>query len=242
MTQMTWMKKVGPADARKDVHPTGERPLRSKPLLIRAIRGFHSRFYDDYSTPVPPLRCEIPLLAIFTPVDQAAIAIKSQGFLSKLRLLDYRGGVVEQINRAFTIRTGIERVHMDLVHLLGGKRLSLVHLVVWLPSNLPLDQAAVSEAARPRTPLKRRRRNAPGTALVQNLKNAEYCQTVYNGVSAESLATRFAEVDPRHPRDLLKVWRRDRLSTRIPRKFESVVNLPERLRPFIAAASEELSK
>ncbi len=83
---------------------------------------------------------------------------------------------------------------------------------------------------------------APGTALVQNLKNAAYCQTVYNGASAESFAARFAEVDPRYPRDLMKGWRRDRLATRIPRKFESVANLPESLRPFIATASEELSK
>jgi hypothetical protein len=43
------MKKVGSADARKKVHPTGERAIRNKPLLIRvirAIRGFHSRFED----------------------------------------------------------------------------------------------------------------------------------------------------------------------------------------------------
>jgi hypothetical protein len=82
----------------------------------------------------------------------------------------------------------------------------------------------------------------PGTALVSNLKNAAYCQTVYRGATPRDLAARFAEVDPRLPRELMKAWRSDRLATRIPRKFESVANLPEQLRPFIAAASEELSK
>ena len=78
--------------------------------------------------------------------------------------------------------------------------------------------------------------------MILNLKNATYCQTVYNGASADSLAARFAEVDPRLPRDLIKGWRRERLAARIPRKFESIANLPERLQPFIAAASGELSK
>lgn len=62
---------------------------------------------------------------------------------------------------------------------------------------------------------------APGMALVQNLKNAAYCQTVYSGASAANFAARFAAVDPRLPGDLTNAWRRDRLATRIPRKFEA---------------------
>ena len=80
------------------------------------------------------------------------------------------------------------------------------------------------------------------TALVLNLRNTSYSKTVYGGQSAGNLAARFSEVDPRLPRQLMKKWRRDRLSMRIPRKFESVSDLPDQLAPFIAAASCQLSK
>lgn len=83
---------------------------------------------------------------------------------------------------------------------------------------------------------------AAGTPLVLNLKNTSYCETVYGESNPRSLAARFSEVDPSLPRQLMKTWRRDRLSLRIPRKLESVSDLPEQLAPFIAAASRELSK
>jgi hypothetical protein len=81
-----------------------------------------------------------------------------------------------------------------------------------------------------------------GTALVLNLRNTTYCKTVYGGQSSGNLAARFSEVDPHLPRQLMKGWRRDRLSMRIPRKFESVSDLPDQLAPFITAASCKLSK
>lgn len=81
-----------------------------------------------------------------------------------------------------------------------------------------------------------------GTALLLNLRNASYCETVYGTATPKNLADRFSEVDPRLPRQLMKAWRRDRLSMRIPRKFESVTNLPDQLAPFIAAVSREFSK
>ncbi len=80
------------------------------------------------------------------------------------------------------------------------------------------------------------------TALVLNLRNTSYSKTVYGGQSAGNLAARFSEVDPRLPRQLMKKWRRDRLSLRIPRKYESVSDLPDQLAPFIAAASCQLSR
>lgn len=81
-----------------------------------------------------------------------------------------------------------------------------------------------------------------GTPLVLNLRNSSYSKTVYGGSRPQSLAARFSEVDPRLPRELMKKWRRDRQSMRIPRKFESLSDLPRQLAPFIAAASDELSK
>ena len=81
-----------------------------------------------------------------------------------------------------------------------------------------------------------------GIALILNLRNTSYSKTVYGGQCSGNLAARFSEVDPRLPRQLMKKWRRDRLSMRIPRKFESVSDLPDQLAPFIAAASCQLSR
>lgn len=81
-----------------------------------------------------------------------------------------------------------------------------------------------------------------GTALVLNLKNVEYLKTVYGGSTPQRLADRFSQVDSRLPRQLMQAWKRDRLAMRIPRKFESVNDLPDRLAPFVAAASHAFSK
>ena len=81
-----------------------------------------------------------------------------------------------------------------------------------------------------------------GTALVLNLRNTSYSMTVYGGQRPCDLAARYSDVDPRLPRQLMKKWRRDRHSIRIPRKFESVSDLPDQLAPFIAAASCQLSR
>lgn len=80
-----------------------------------------------------------------------------------------------------------------------------------------------------------------GSALVLNLRKPGYCKTVYGGSSPSSLAARFNEVDPRLVRELMAKWRRDRLSTRIPRRLESMADLPAQLKPFIGVVSNALS-
>ena len=81
---------------------------------------------------------------------------------------------------------------------------------------------------------------AAGTALVLNLRNASYCQTVYGGTEPERIAARFSEVDANEVRTLEKDWRREKLSTRIPQKIEGMTDLPHRLARFIGVASREL--
>ncbi len=83
---------------------------------------------------------------------------------------------------------------------------------------------------------------AAGTALVLNIRNAGYCQTVYGGTDPKSIAERFSKVNPKIPANLMKSWRRERHSTRIPRRFEGMKNLPQRLALFIFAAFEMLRK
>lgn len=83
---------------------------------------------------------------------------------------------------------------------------------------------------------------AAGTALVLNLSKPEYCQTVYGGTDPKCIAERFSRVDPKKRAELMETWRRERLAIRIPRKYEGLEDLPRRLAPFIAAASEALQK
>jgi hypothetical protein len=83
---------------------------------------------------------------------------------------------------------------------------------------------------------------AAGTALVLNIRNASYCQTVYGGTDPKRIAERFSEIDHQIPTKVMKSWRRERHSTRIPRRLEAMKNLPQRLARFIFAASRELQK
>lgn len=78
--------------------------------------------------------------------------------------------------------------------------------------------------------------------LVLNLRNASYCETVYGGTDFQRIADRFSAVDPRIPTQLLKSWRQDKLSVRIPRKFERHESLPQRLARFIGVAFKVLLK
>lgn len=71
------------------------------------------------------------------------------------------------------------------------------------------------------------------TPLVLNLRNASYCEVVYGAADPQSIAERFSTVDPNLPAQLLKSWRREKLSVRLPRKFESLNDLPRRLARFI---------
>lgn len=71
------------------------------------------------------------------------------------------------------------------------------------------------------------------TPLVLNLGNTAYCEVVYGGAGPQRIAERFSAVDPRLPARLLKRWRRERLLVRLPRKFQSLRNIPQRLASFI---------
>jgi len=76
--------------------------------------------------------------------------------------------------------------------------------------------------------------------LVLNLRNPSYCETVYGGSDYQSIAERFSAVDPSVPTQLLKNWRKEKLSVRLPRKFERQESLPQRLTRFIGAAFKQL--
>jgi hypothetical protein len=76
--------------------------------------------------------------------------------------------------------------------------------------------------------------------LVLNLKNADYCETVYGGADVESIARRFSHVDPDLPVELLKTWRREKSMIRLPRKLEKSKDLPKQLARFIQVAVDEL--
>ena len=71
------------------------------------------------------------------------------------------------------------------------------------------------------------------TPLVLNLGNASYCEVVYGGADPQRIAERFSAVDPRLPAQLLKRWRREKLLVRLPHKFQSLKNIPQRLASFI---------
>ena len=82
----------------------------------------------------------------------------------------------------------------------------------------------------------------PGTPLVLNLRNPSYCQTVYGGQDLQRIAARFSAIDHNLPDQLMKTWRQEDLSARIPRKLESLKDLPRKLAPFIAVAFTELPR
>jgi hypothetical protein len=78
--------------------------------------------------------------------------------------------------------------------------------------------------------------------LVLNLRNASYCETVYGGSDYQRIAERFSAVDPSVPTQLLKNWRKEKRSVRLPRKFERQESLPQRLTRFIGVAFKKLLK
>ena len=79
-----------------------------------------------------------------------------------------------------------------------------------------------------------------GTALLENLKNREYCQTVYGGMGEQEIAARFSAVDPKDVNLVMKGWKKDRQTSRLPRKLERMKNLPSRLVPVILVAGGRL--
>ncbi len=75
-----------------------------------------------------------------------------------------------------------------------------------------------------------------GAMLLQNLEKSEYCKTVYGGSGEEKLAARFSTVDPTLPARVMSSWKRDRSTTRLPRKLERMKDLPSRLAEVVRAA------
>ena len=75
-----------------------------------------------------------------------------------------------------------------------------------------------------------------GTMLLQNLKNLEYCQTVFGGPGEDRIAERFCQVDPVLPAKVMQNWKKDRATTRLPRKLERLKDLPSRLETVVRAA------
>jgi uncharacterized membrane protein YccC len=80
----------------------------------------------------------------------------------------------------------------------------------------------------------------PAVPLVLNLNNPDYCDTVYGGSDAQRIAERFSRVNPQDPATLLESWRHENISHRMPRKLETLRNLPERVARFITLAVKEL--
>jgi hypothetical protein len=80
----------------------------------------------------------------------------------------------------------------------------------------------------------------PAVPLVMNLTNRDYCEMVYGGSEPEQIADRFSRVDPEAPAKLLKSWRQESISHRMPRKIEKQKNLPKRVAGFIAMVMKEL--
>ena len=80
------------------------------------------------------------------------------------------------------------------------------------------------------------------TPLLLNLKNTNYCETVFGGSEPERIAERFSLVDANVPRQLLRRWRREKLALRLPRKSERLSNLPQRLTRFLRAVCNKLQK
>jgi hypothetical protein len=78
------------------------------------------------------------------------------------------------------------------------------------------------------------------TPLVLNLRNADYCETVYGGAEPQSIAERFSLVDPQVPSQLLESWRREKLHVRLPRKVERLTDFPQRLARFLDVAYTQL--
>jgi hypothetical protein len=80
------------------------------------------------------------------------------------------------------------------------------------------------------------------TPVMLNLNIADYCQVVYGGAEPQNIADRFSTVDPSLPTQLLKAWRREKHSNRLPRKYETLKDLPQQLMRFIKTAFNVLQK
>lgn len=75
-----------------------------------------------------------------------------------------------------------------------------------------------------------------GTMLLQNLGHPEYLATVYGGYEESDMAERFSKVDPAMPAKVVKGWKKDRATSRLPRKLERMDTLPCQLLSWLREA------
>ena len=75
-----------------------------------------------------------------------------------------------------------------------------------------------------------------GAMLLQNLRHADYRKTVYEGQTEEDMARRFSQVDRTQVLQVMKAWKEESATTRLPRKLERMTDLPSRLATFVRAA------
>ena len=78
--------------------------------------------------------------------------------------------------------------------------------------------------------------------LLQNLRHPEYRATVYGGYEESDMAERFSKVDPELPIKVMEGWKKDRATSRLPRKLERLEDLPGRLLSLFMAASRKPRK
>jgi hypothetical protein len=75
-----------------------------------------------------------------------------------------------------------------------------------------------------------------------NLRYTNCCETVFGRSEPQRIAERFSLVEANVPRQLLPRWRREKLSSRLPRKIERLSNLPQRVTRFLRAAFKKFQK
>jgi len=78
------------------------------------------------------------------------------------------------------------------------------------------------------------------TPLILNLNNTRYCETVYGGKEPEQIAERFSKVDPKRVTNLMKNWRTNTFSSKLPRKLEQLKSLPRQVARFLSVAAQTL--
>ncbi|MFH0778935.1 MAG: hypothetical protein V2A71_09995 [Candidatus Eisenbacteria bacterium] len=81
---------------------------------------------------------------------------------------------------------------------------------------------------------------SPATPLLLNLRNGEYCETVFGGQEPEKVAARFSTIDSRVVARLLKTWRRDKMSTHLSQKLAGLKGLPRQVARFLSVAGKHL--
>ena len=65
---------------------------------------------------------------------------------------------------------------------------------------------------------------------------------VYGGQTEEDMARRFSQVDRNQVVQVMRAWKEDSTTTRLPRKLERITDLPDRLATFVKEACHSSRK